>query len=159
MTDRVLELADADATVGLGATLAGALRPPLVIWLEGDLGAGKTTLARGLLQALGHWGNVKSPTYTLVESYALAGIHLYHLDLYRLADPEELEFLGLRELVADDAVLLVEWPARGAGFLPPPDLVVALGVAGAGRRARLSARSPRGELLLSTLALLTGPAN
>ena len=150
-----LELADADATVRLGAALGRQLVPPLVIWLEGDLGAGKTTLARGLLQALGHAGNVKSPTYTLVEPYALPSCTLYHLDLYRLADPGELEFLGVRELADADTVLLGEWPARGAGFLPAPDLVVRLAVSGRGRAAQLDARSPRGAALARQLEALT----
>jgi len=152
-----LELADADATVALGARVAAALAAqpaqPLCITLTGDLGAGKTTLVRGLLHALGHAGNVKSPTYTLVEPYALPARTLYHLDLYRLADPEELEFLGIRDLGAGNAVLLVEWAERGRGFLPPPDLDIALAVAGAGagRLAQFSARSARGEAILAAL--------
>lgn len=150
MTQRV-DLTDTAATERLGATFARRLRAPSVIWLEGDLGAGKTTFARGLLQALGHQGNVKSPTYTLVEPYVLADCTLYHLDLYRLADPEELEFLGIRELAAPGTVLLIEWPARGAGFLPPPDLVLELAVAGNGRCATMDARTARGASLIDEL--------
>lgn len=148
MTRRQLELAGPADTERLGARLARRLTPPCVVWLEGELGAGKTTLARGLLRALGHAGNVKSPTYTLVESYRLPACSLHHLDLYRLADPEELEFLGIRELAGPDTVLLVEWPARGAGFLPPPDAVLQLSVDGEGRRATLQARTVRGEQLI-----------
>ena len=153
MTTRHAELADVAATGQLGAAVARVLPVPCVLWLEGELGAGKTTFARGLLQALGHRGNVKSPTYTLVEPYTLADRTLYHLDLYRLADPEELEFLGVRELAAQDAVLLVEWPSRGAGFLPAADLVVRLAVSGTGRHAALEARTPRGTTLLARLEL------
>jgi tRNA threonylcarbamoyladenosine biosynthesis protein TsaE len=151
----VITLADADATVALGARVAAALAAQpaqaLCITLTGDLGAGKTTLVRGLLRALGHAGNVKSPTYTLVEPYALPVRTLYHLDLYRLADPEELEFLGIRDLGAGNAVLLVEWAERGRGFLPPADLDIALAVAGDGRRAHFSARSARGAAILAAL--------
>lgn len=148
-------LADTTATEGLGAALAAGLQQPAVIWLEGELGAGKTTLVRGLVQALGHRGNVKSPTYTLIEPYVLPIGSLYHLDLYRLNDPEELEFLGVRELTGEPgagATVLVEWPERGVGFLPPPDLVIGLAVAGTGRVALLAARSPRGVALLDRLA-------
>lgn len=148
---RHVELADTAATERLGAAFARCMSAPCVIWLEGDLGAGKTTFARGLLQALGHQGNVKSPTYTLVEPYVLASCTLYHLDLYRLADPEELEFLGIRELAAPGTVLLIEWPARGAGFLPPPDIVLELAVAGDGRRATLDARTRPGASLIDQL--------
>ncbi len=140
----------------LGAALARALPPgALVIHLQGDLGAGKTTLARGLLQALGVTGHVRSPTYTLVEPYELPGRTLAHLDLYRLADPEELEWLGLRDLMAEEAVLLIEWPERGQGFLPPADLRVAIEHAGDGRRLWLRAGSPAGERLLESLQLPT----
>lgn len=153
----MLELADADATVALGARLAAALLrlggEPFCASLTGDLGAGKTTLVRGLLHAMGHAGNVKSPTYTLVEPYEFPGRTVYHLDLYRLADPEELEFLGIRELNAGNAVVLVEWAERGRGFLPPVDLDVALSVSGEGRRAQLSARTARGAAMLAHVEL------
>ncbi len=150
-------LRDNAATEALGADLARALRAVrgVQIWMEGDLGAGKTTLVRGLLRALGHTGSVKSPTYTLVEPYDVVGHKLYHLDLYRLADPEELEFLGVRELsreLSEGATVVVEWPVRGRGFLPPPDLVVSLTVEGEGRHARLEARSAQGVKLLSVFS-------
>lgn len=148
-------LPDVAATLALGAQLAAALRRPgarpCCLSLAGDLGAGKTTLVRGLLHALGHAGNVKSPTYTLVEPYAFADGTVYHLDLYRLADPEELEFLGVRELDAPGSVVLVEWAERGRGFLPAIDLEVALAVAGEGRHARLTAHSARGAAMLADI--------
>jgi len=130
-------LADAAATGDYGARLAGCLTPGLLVFLQGELGAGKTTLVRGLLRALGHRGAVKSPTYTLVESYRLPSFTVHHLDLYRLGDPEELEWLGIRDLLAGDALCLIEWPARGAGVLPAPDLVISLDYAGGGRRVRV----------------------
>lgn len=112
-------VATADETAALGAALARSASPPCVIGIEGPLGAGKTTLVRGFLHALGYGGPVRSPSYTLLESYPLAGATVHHLDLYRLFDPEELEQLGVRDLAAADAVWLIEWPERGAGFLPP----------------------------------------
>lgn len=125
---------DPEAMAALGAQLAECLAPPAVIGLEGPLGAGKTTLVRAILAALGHAGPVRSPTYTLVESYALAGMTVHHLDLYRLADAEELELLGVRDLATPDAVWLVEWPERGGDRLPPLDRVVRIDYAGDGRR-------------------------
>ncbi len=133
-----LELADEAATRALGARIAGSFAAGGVIYLQGELGAGKTTLVRGLLGALGVGGRVKSPTYTLLEPYELAGGRLaVHLDLYRLGAAEELEYLGLRELAQPGNLLLVEWPERGAGHLPPPDLRVILSHHGEARRARL----------------------
>ena len=142
MQDFLLD--DADATEALGARLAQTLPARAVVYLHGDLGAGKSTLARALLRALGVTGTIRSPTYTLVEQYPLAtgGIAL-HLDLYRIGDPGELEFLGLDEDAA--RLWLVEWPERGAGGLPAPDLRVQLAVAGEGRRARIASGSPAGQ--------------
>ena len=144
-------LNDCAATERLGARLAAALTPGCILYLQGDLGAGKTTLVRGLLRALGHAGTVKSPTYTLVEPYQINAWRLFHWDLYRLADPEELEFLGLRDQLDGEAALLIEWPERGLGELPAADLVISLGYAGTGRAARLEARSPRGAGMLTQL--------
>ncbi len=140
-------LADAAATEALGARLAAVRPNDGVVHLIGDLGAGKTTLVRGFLRAAGHHGSVKSPTYTLVEPYELAGRPLYHLDLYRLADPEELEFIGLREMLSG-ALLLVEWPDQGRGVLPEPGLVITLAAEGEGRRAKLSAGDVRWQAVL-----------
>lgn len=142
---RVFDLpAEAD-TEALGKSIALALeQPPLVIFLCGDLGAGKTTLARGILRGLGYAGKVVSPTYTLMEPYAAGGLNLLHLDLYRISAAEELEFLGLRDAL-DQSVLLIEWPEKGAGWLPAADLVVALAsMSGGGRRASLTGCSRRG---------------
>jgi tRNA threonylcarbamoyladenosine biosynthesis protein TsaE len=138
------------ATIELGAALARVITPGLVVHLVGELGAGKTTLARALIQTLAPGTRVKSPTYTLIESYPLADFELHHLDLYRIVDPGEIEFLGLRDR-APGSVLLVEWPDRGAGELPPADLVIALRTIAAGREATISARSPAGETALENL--------
>ncbi len=149
-----LSLADADATIALGAALA-ASRPPggALLELEGDLGAGKSTLARALLRALGVTGAIRSPTYTLVERYPLAdGGEAAHLDLYRVADPDELDYFGLDGLLAAPTLWLVEWPDRGAGRLPPRDLRITLAHAGEGREALFEAHSPRGRTWLEALA-------
>lgn len=140
-------LPDAAATERAGAALWQALQAPCLVFLEGDLGAGKTTLVRGLLRAAGHTGAVPSPTYTLVEPYDLQPPVL-HLDLYRLADPEELELIGIRDILAETAIVLVEWPRRGHGVLPPADLVLELQAAPPGRHLALSAAGPGAAELL-----------
>ncbi|MEO5344477.1 MAG: tRNA (adenosine(37)-N6)-threonylcarbamoyltransferase complex ATPase subunit type 1 TsaE [Gammaproteobacteria bacterium SHHR-1] len=119
-TDLILQ--GAEAQEAFGQCLAAYLAPPLMIYLEGDLGAGKTTLARGILRGLGHQGAVVSPSYTLVETYRPGDFALHHLDLYRLGHAEELEYLGLEDLCDGSGVLLVEWPERGAGVLPAADV-------------------------------------
>jgi len=144
-----LFLPDAAATDQLGAALAATRPTPAVVHLHGDLGAGKSTLARALLRALGVQGAIRSPTYTLVERYPLPAGEAWHLDLYRIGDAGELDFLGLDEAEAD--LWLVEWPERGGAALPPLDLRVALDMHGAGRRARLHACSPAGQAWLSRL--------
>lgn len=113
--------------------LAADLPLPLVIWLEGDLGAGKTTFARGLIHALGYKGRVKSPTYGLLEQYQLDALQVVHMDLYRINDPGELEFLGLTDLLDDQSILLIEWPDKGGEWLPEPDFVFKFGYASQGR--------------------------
>jgi tRNA threonylcarbamoyladenosine biosynthesis protein TsaE len=145
-------LADAQETESLGARL-GRVVTTGIIYLNGDLGAGKTTLARGLLRGLGYTDKVRSPTYTLVEPYAFASRQVYHLDLYRLADAEELEWLGLRDMLAEPALLLVEWPERGSGYLPPADLTIDLDFSGAGRVASLMAVTPTGQHWLAQVTM------
>ncbi|WP_455384388.1 tRNA (adenosine(37)-N6)-threonylcarbamoyltransferase complex ATPase subunit type 1 TsaE [Acidihalobacter prosperus] len=148
---REIRLADEAATEALGAALAAVLPPGMLVFLRGQLGAGKTTLVRGLLRALGHDGPVRSPTYALVESYRLSGCELHHFDLYRLADPEELEFMGMRDFLGSGAICMIEWPERGCGVLPRADLEIDLSVSGAGRVARLRGNGERGEEVLRRL--------
>ena len=138
-----LHLADADATERLAQALARAAPTPAVVHLYGDLGAGKSTLARGWLRALGVTGAIRSPTYTLVERYSLPAGEALHLDLYRIGDGAELEFLGLDD--TDAALWLVEWPERGGGSLPAADLRVALAIEGDGRRCELQAITAAGR--------------
>jgi tRNA threonylcarbamoyladenosine biosynthesis protein TsaE len=124
------------------------------VHLTGELGAGKTTLTRGILRACGYRGAVKSPTYTLVEPYELEGVRVHHFDLYRLGDPEELEFIGGRDLLAEEALCVIEWPERGEGWLPLPDLEVVLRLADDGRDATLDAHSAHGRAVLDRLAAM-----
>lgn len=152
-----LLLADAAATERAGQCLAPVLGAGGIVFLEGTLGAGKTHLARALLRALGHQGAVKSPTYTLVEPYELAALSVFHFDLYRLADPEELEFMGIRDYFAPGQLCLVEWPSRGAGFLPAPDLSLKLAPQGQGRSLWATAASPLGAAALRALEGNTSP--
>ena len=121
----------------LGARLAGELAGGQVITLSGDLGAGKTTLVRGMLRGLCFEGRVKSPSYGLVESYKVGGLELHHLDLYRLGEPEELDFIGIEDLIGEDSVLLIEWPERGKGRLPEASAGVRIEHQGTGRRVVL----------------------
>ena len=135
-------LSDEEATLTLGAEMAGVLEKPALVFLEGDLGAGKTTLSRGFLRGLGHEGGVKSPTYTLVEPYALDGVTVFHFDLYRLSDGAELAYLGLDDYFATPSILLVEWPERGEGLLPPATLTLRFDREGEGRRVHGTVPQP-----------------
>jgi tRNA threonylcarbamoyladenosine biosynthesis protein TsaE len=151
-------LPDEDATLAAGARLAQAADNHGVIALHGNLGSGKTTLCRGLIRALGHTGAVKSPTFTLVEPYEFPSSHepiksrVLHYDLYRLTDPEEVEFLGMRDFLDGRTLTLIEWPEKAAGFLPPADLELSLEVLDAGRRLRWQALTSHGEKLAAALA-------
>lgn len=148
---RVTSLADVTATERFGEQLASVMPESAVVFLRGDLGAGKTSLARALLRGLGVQGPVKSPTYTLIERYLLATGEAAHLDLYRIAEASELEFLGLQDLMPEVRLWLVEWPDHGLRALPRPDLEIALAVAGEGREIRIDARSPAGRQWLAAL--------
>ena len=153
-----IELPAERDTAAFAARLAPLLSPLSLITLQGDLGAGKTTLARGVLRGLGHYGKVRSPTYTLVESYPECVPPVHHFDLYRLADPEELEFLGFSDYLAQPALLMVEWPEKGEGWLPQPDLALTLEYAGQGRRLTVAPMSEQGALAASRL-LTSLPTN
>jgi tRNA threonylcarbamoyladenosine biosynthesis protein TsaE len=150
-----LQLEDEAATLRQAACLARVLprdAAPLVLYLRGDLGTGKTTLARGLLHAMGEAGPVRSPTYGLIAEYDTPAGRVLHLDLYRLRGPEELAALGLADCLADSRLWLIEWPDRAQGRgLPPADGEISLEVAGPGRRIRLEARSARGAAWLAAL--------
>ena len=152
-----LSLPDEAATLALGAALAPVLPGKLAIHLEGDLGAGKTTLVRGLLRALGYVGKVKSPTYTFVELYAISRLDLYHFDFYRFEQPEEYLDAGFDEYFQRKAVCLVEWPGKAGGYLPPADLRLCFEVVGEGacgqdgRIVRISGASVEGRRCLTSL--------
>lgn len=149
MTELVVEATDAAAMEALGAHVARLLHPGDRLYFSGDLGAGKTTLIRGILRALGYTGAVKSPTFTLVESYNAGGMELYHFDLYRLEDPEELEGIGFRDYMDGPGVCLVEWPQRGNEQLGLPDVEVVIAITDGGRRLRLIGRTERGRQALA----------
>lgn len=158
MTTLDIELADAEATAALGRQLAQTLPTRAVVYLRGDLGAGKTSLARAMLQTLGVVGSIRSPTYTLVERYNLPAGAAVHLDLYRIAASAELEFLGLEDLGSDTRLWLVEWPERGSGGLPSADLGITLSVEGSGRLAQLIPASAVGVEWLASLNEMAGPS-
>ena len=149
--EREVGLSSEAATAHFGAGLAGCLlkanAPIAVVYLHGDLGAGKTTLVRSILRGLGHEGSVKSPTYTLVEEYDLPNLKVYHFDLYRLADPEELEFMGMRDFLdpnlvqAKRVLCFVEWPEKGGALLPSPHVALTMNIVGESRRCSVAANS------------------
>ena len=133
MTVQTEFVADETAMLAYGVALAKSLAPDELVFLEGGMGMGKTTLARGILRGLGFAGHVKSPTYTLVEPYEFASTRVYHFDLYRIRDPEELEYIGLDDLLREHAIKLVEWPEHAFGRLPRPSRVVRIRAQGDGR--------------------------
>lgn len=156
MTELTQYIPDEGTMLRFGKKLAEVLvKQPkdnaIVLYFNGDLGAGKTTLTRGMVQGLGYQGNVKSPTYTLVEEYSIAGKMIYHFDLYRLADPEELEFMGIRDYFADNTICLIEWAEKGADLLSPPDLLVNIGYAENARNIELVAQSTMGQQIIQQL--------
>ncbi|OUD16191.1 tRNA (adenosine(37)-N6)-threonylcarbamoyltransferase complex ATPase subunit type 1 TsaE [Thioflexithrix psekupsensis] len=150
MTEWIYQLANDQATESLGRAVALACQGQGIFYLQGQLGAGKTTFARGFIQALGHQGRVKSPTYTLVEPYLLAQSSVYHFDLYRLNDPEELDFLGIRDYLAyPPFVFLIEWPEKGGLYLPRADICLQLSYHEmTARRCTLMANSDQGQKIM-----------
>ena len=146
-----MHLADEAATRALGARLARVIRPGLLVYLHGELGSGKTALARGLLRGLGYQGRVKSPTYTLVELYTVSRLNLYHFDFYRLRDPKEWRDAGFSEYFNGAAVCMVEWPEKAGGLLPVADLEIELEFAGDGRDLSIRAGTESGKACLNRL--------
>jgi len=149
--DIVIPLADEGKVLDLANTLYPLLFSPLVVYLQGDLGAGKTTFARALIQALGHKGRVKSPTYGLLESYQTGGFNILHLDLYRIEAPGELDFLGLRDLFDNKSILLIEWPEKGGEFIPRADLLMQFGEDNEQRFVALRVISSAGRKVVARL--------
>ena len=145
------DLSNEAEMLGFGNDLARLIKNPMIMTMQGDLGAGKTTLSRGILQGLGHKGNVKSPTYTLVEPYQLTLGTVYHFDLYRMVDPEELEYMGFADYLLDAALCLIEWPERGEGFIPVADISISIGDANIGRCVTLQGHSNVGRQLVEQI--------
>ena len=151
-TVKTLYLESDEATRELGARVARCCIPPLVIFLKGDLGSGKTTFARGFVRELGYPGRVKSPTFSLEESYVFENMSLFHFDLYRIRSPHEVEFIGIRDVMArEDAVCLIEWPERAEGAVQGADLEFAFAHEGNGRSVFWQARSIRGRSIIGML--------
>lgn len=153
MSEVTLFIADEEAMVAFGKRIAKITQGAGLIFLQGDLGAGKTTLSRGIIRGLGHTGAVKSPTFTLVEPYEIGAVRAFHFDLYRLVDPEELEYMGIRDYFDGDALCLIEWPDKGTGFLPKPDLTITITPHDNGRQLKLLSQSARSESWCAALAL------
>tara|TARA_B100000809_G_scaffold68774_1_gene65995 strand:- start:537 stop:1025 length:489 start_codon:yes stop_codon:yes gene_type:complete len=150
-------LPDEMATIAIGSGLAEVLKnvpvqQTLVVYLNGDLGAGKTTLTRGFVRGMGHVGNVKSPTYTIVEPYELANWRIFHFDLYRLTDAEELEYMGIRDYFNSDCCCFIEWPEKGTGLLAKADLIINIAYQDEQRVIELQAESVHGEHVMTELA-------
>ncbi len=146
-----LDVIDAPAMEALGRRLASVCPPGSKLFLQGELGAGKTTLSRGFLNGLGHQGIVKSPTYTLVEPYQIDDLEVFHFDLYRLNDPQELEALGIRDYFSGEGICLVEWPEKGATFLGTPDIHIHIQYQDDHRNVRLEAKTPVGKDILRSV--------
>jgi len=143
-----LNIPNEQAMLAFGAKLSAVCGNTAVIFLQGQLGAGKTTLTRGFLRGMGYAGHVKSPTYTLVESYQLAQGLLYHFDFYRLRDPQELEYIGIQDYFEANTICLIEWPEYGAGMLPLPDVSCDIELRAGGRLVTLTPHSENGILIL-----------
>ena len=151
-TNIIKKISSEEEMLAFGAALANAIeKNGAIVFLYGPLGAGKTTFTRGFLRGLGYHAKVKSPTYTLVEPYDVNGTTVYHFDLYRLTDSEELEHIGIREYFKSDAICLIEWPDKGFPLLPVPDLACYIAFADEGREMRIEAQSIRGQEILKKL--------
>lgn len=146
-----LRLADENATLALAQRIAAVLKPGMVIYLYGDLGAGKTTLVRGVLNALGYAGRVKSPTYTLLEPHHAAGLELRHFDLYRLHDESEWEAAGFRDEFDGNNIFLVEWPEKAQGFIPPADMEIRFEILAQGRQVAIHGNTETGQQCIKQL--------
>jgi len=133
-----MNIKDEQAMLNAGKVFSAQLKPGMLVFLKGDLGAGKTTFVRGVLRGLGHNGSVKSPTYNLVEPYEVEGLPVFHFDLYRLTDAEELEYMGIRDYLNDKTVCFIEWPNNGAGCLPKPDMLIEIKINGTERELLIS---------------------
>lgn len=153
----VMAAASPEEQEAWGARLAALLDSGCIIYLEGELGAGKTTLVRGFLRGMGYSGTVKSPTYTLLEPYETDKMPCFHFDLYRLSDPEELEYLGVRDLLDRESVILVEWPERGQGFLPASDLTIRIEYSDGGRNLEFIPHGSVGEAVIERLRAVAVP--
>jgi tRNA threonylcarbamoyladenosine biosynthesis protein TsaE len=144
-------LNEESATEELAAKFAAQCKQRTVIFLNGDLGAGKTTFSRGFLQGLGYHGRVKSPTYTIVEPYEIDNWRVFHFDLYRLSDPEELEYIGIRDYFEQDCLCLIEWPDKGVGLLAAADLEISIEFSGTGRKLMIEPKSDYGRDILTAI--------
>lgn len=147
----IQDVEDEDQLLQMGSRLSEVIKPSFVLYLEGDLGAGKTTLTRGFLRGHHYTGKVKSPTYGLVEPYEFKQHSVFHFDLYRVNAPAELESMGLRDYFSDQSICLIEWPEKGGEYLPMPDLICRITILPKGRRLHFKARSHKGMFVLTSL--------